>query len=78
MVESRCNFDLAQETVGAEIRRQIGMKDLDRYRAVVLPILGEVDGGHAASSKLTLDAVAVGKSRLKVIQGIGHEAQSIR
>ncbi len=34
------------------------MRDL----AIVLQVLGEVDGGHTAGAELALDAVAVGES----------------
>ena len=39
---------------------QLGVQDLDGDLAVVLQVLGEVDGGHAALAELAFEAVAVG------------------
>ena len=56
-------LDLAQEPLGADDRGQLGPQHLDRDLAVVLEVLGEVDGGHAALAELALEAVAVGTGR---------------
>ena len=39
---------------------------LERDGAVVLQVLGEEDGRHAAAAELALDGVAVGQSRREV------------
>ena len=59
MVELGGDGDLAEEPLGAERVGELGVEDLDRHRAVVLEIVREVDGGHAALAQLPLDAVAV-------------------
>ena len=42
---------------GGELRAE----DLDGDGAIVLEVVREVDGGHAARAELALDAVAVGE-----------------
>ena len=41
--------------------REFGAEDLDGDLAVVLEVVGEVDGGHAARAELAFEAVAVGE-----------------
>jgi hypothetical protein len=36
------------------------MQHLERDRPIVLEVLGEVDGGHAASAELSADRIAAG------------------
>ena len=62
-------LDLAQEALGADDGGQLGAEDLDGHLAVVLEVLGEIDGGHAALAQLALDAVAVGEGGT---QGVRH------
>ena len=50
--------DLGKEPVGADDGGELGAKHLERHLAVVPDVVREVDGGHAALPKLTLDAVA--------------------
>ena len=50
--------DLGVESRGADLRADVGAKDLDGDAAVVAEVVGEVDRGHAASADLALDAVA--------------------
>jgi hypothetical protein len=38
------------------------MQDLQRDRPVVPKVVGEIHSGHAATPKLTLDAVAIRKA----------------
>ena len=59
MLQAGCELDLAQEPLGAQRARELGVEHLEGHRAVVLEIAGEVDGGHAAAAELALDAVAV-------------------
>ena len=61
MMECRGDLDLAQEPVDAEHGGQVGLEDLERDLAVVLEVVGEVDGRHAPLAQLPLDAVAVGE-----------------
>ena len=61
----RGDLDLPQEPSGAERGGELGPQHLDRDLAVVLEVLGEIDGGHAALAELALDAVAVGEGGAK-------------
>ena len=63
MLEPGGELDLAEEALGAERGGELGMEHLERDRAVVPEVLGQVDGGHAAAAELALDAVAVGEGR---------------
>ena len=61
MLQRGGGLDLHHEPLGAEHGGELGLQDLERDLAVVLEVLGEVDGGHAALAELALDAVAVGE-----------------
>ena len=63
MQKLRSRLDLAQESLATERRAEIGMQRLDGDVAIVLEIVREIDGGHAARAELTLDAVDGGKCR---------------
>ena len=53
----------AQEPLAAERRAEVGVQDLDGDVAVVLEVVREIDGRHAAGAELALDAVAIGERR---------------
>ena len=59
--------DLADEALGAEGRGELGAEHLDGDLAVVLQVVGEVDGGHAALAELALDAVGGAEGTLKLV-----------
>ena len=59
MIESRGELDLPQEALGAEAGREIRMQHLDRDSAIVLAVLGEVHGRHAAAAELAIDRVGL-------------------
>ena len=65
MLQPGGELDLALEALGAERGGELGMQHLERDRAVVLEVLGEVDRGHAAAAELALEAVAIGEGRLQ-------------
>ena len=65
------DLDLAQEPLGADDRRQFRPEHLDGDVAVVLEVLRQVDGGHAARAELALEAVAVG-------EGFGEAGKRVR
>ena len=71
MGEPGGDLDLAQEALGPIAAASSGLQDLDRDRAVVLEVAGEVDGRHAAAADLALDSVATGK-RLRQAIGLRH------
>ena len=60
MIQSRGEADLALEAFGSQRRRQLGVEQLERHRAIVAQVAREVDGGHPAAPELALDTVAVG------------------
>ena len=47
--------DLAQKALGAERGGELGLEHLERDRAAVLEVAGEVDRGHAAAAELALE-----------------------
>ena len=59
MLQPCRDLDLAQEAVGAEAERQVGMQHFDGHRPVVPHVLRQVDGRHAAAPDLAFDGVAV-------------------
>ena len=59
MGERGGELDLAEEALAAERRGEVLVEDLDGDVAVVLEVVGEVDGRHAAGAELALDAVAI-------------------
>ena len=65
MAEPGRDLDLALEALGADVGGEMRMQDLDGDGAVVLEVVGEEDGRHAAAADFTLDAVAVGEGFLQ-------------
>ena len=82
MLQRRRRLNLDHEPLGAEYRREFGLQDLHGDQAVVLEVVREVDGGHAALPELALDAVPVGKgggeARENVTHGTGASRLSSR
>ena len=66
MTELRGDGDFALEPVGPDLDGQLWVQHLHRDRAVVLLVLGQVDRGHTAAAKLSLDAVAAGERGAKL------------
>ena len=58
MIQRCGDLNLPAEPVGPEQRSQLGEEDLDRYLAVVLEVVAEIDRGHSAPAQLPLDGVA--------------------
>ena len=54
-LQPRGELDLAQEPLGAQRRGELGAEHLERDLAVVLEVVREVDGRHAAAAELALD-----------------------
>ena len=59
MLEPRRHPDLALEALGTKRVAQVGMKNLQGNRPVVSQVPRQVDRGHAATTQLPLDGVAV-------------------
>jgi len=66
------SLDLAQEPLGAQRRAEVRMQHLDGHITLVLEIVREVHGGHAALPKFTVSAVAVGKGGGETGDDIGR------
>ena len=72
MLEVGGGLDLAQEALGADDGGQFGPEHLDGDLAVVLEVLGQVDGGHAALPELPLEAVAIRQGFGQAGEDVGH------
>ena len=73
VVEPGREADFPEEPLWAERSAELGMKHLERHRAVVLQVAGEENGGHPAASELTLDGVAAGDGGVEVRDQV-HDA----
>src|SRR2546423_15419858 len=72
MAEPGRGPDLPGKPVGAKQRAQFGAEDLDRHLAVVLEVVGQVDGRHSAVAELAQDGVAPGQGGGEAVEGGGH------
>ena len=72
MVEPRGELDLAKKPVGAERCGEVGVEDLEGDDAIVLAVLGEVDGRHPAAAELAIDGVGAGE---RVAQALNWKLQ---
>src|SRR5438874_3728370 len=72
MLQSRRDLDLAQEPLGAEGGRQLRVQQLDRDGPVVLQVLGQEHGGHAAAPQFPLHRIAVGEGLTQGVEQVGH------
>ena len=64
--------DLAQESLGAHGRRDVGIQHLDGHLALVAAVPRQIHVRHAATAQLPLDDVAVAEGLLDVVEEIGH------
>ena len=69
MLEVGGGLDLDQEPLGPDHGGELGPQDLEGDLAIVLEVLGEIDGGHAAGTQLALDAVAIGQCSGEAVEG---------
>jgi hypothetical protein len=77
--EVRGRGDLTEEAFLADRRRMLSVKHLHRDAALVLEVLGEVHGCHAAPAELALDTVAVSQRAAQLLYTIlGDHANSLR
>src|SRR4029078_8628630 len=61
MLQLRRDLDLAQEPLGAEHYAELRLQHLQRDFAVVLQVMREIDGRHAALAEHAFDAVPIGQ-----------------
>jgi hypothetical protein len=71
------DLDLAEKALSAERGGEVFAQDLNRDLAVVLQVMGQVDGGHATAAELTLDAVAIGQRTAQSLEEIRHGTASM-
>ncbi|MBK6842549.1 MAG: hypothetical protein IPG88_09635 [Gemmatimonadetes bacterium] len=55
------DLDLAREAIGAELHDELGARELDGDRGVVLQVARAIDRGHPPRPDRAFDAVAVGQ-----------------
>src|SRR5438309_1812260 len=72
MGEARRDLDLPQEPLGADRSREVAPEHLDRDFAVVLLVLREVNGRHAAPTELAVNGIAVREGRGEGGVRFGH------
>src|SRR6267378_4644781 len=72
MRETRGDADLAKESLGADRGAELMLQDLDRDFALVLYLLGEVYGCHAAMAEEALDRVPVRERIGEGSRGVAH------
>jgi len=78
VVQSRRDFDLLQETLGANRCRQIGLEDLERDLSVVLDVFREINGGHATGPDLADDRVAARQRGGESLNRVGQDHTEVR
>ena len=59
MLEAGRDPDLAEEAVGADAGVQLGAEHIDGDGAVVLAVLGQEHGGHAAATEFAVDGIGL-------------------
>ena len=72
MLEPGGNFDFLLEALGAERDGQLRMQNLQGDWTVVPEIVGQKHGGHAATTELALNAVAISEATLEPVAKIYH------
>ena len=64
--------DLHQKPLGADRGSQLGAQHLPGHASIVLAIVREIDGGHAAFAQLAFEAIAVGERSNEARGSAGH------
>ena len=72
MVEPRRDFDLAKEAIGTERGGELGMQHLEGDHPLVLAVLREVNGRHAAAAKLAVDGVRLRQRAAEALDRKSH------
>ncbi len=75
MLQIRGRLDLGQEPLGSHDCSELGLQDLQGDFALMLQVVGQVDGGHPTLTQLTLDGVAAFESGVQAGDSIGHGGQ---
>ena len=72
MSEATNDLDLAQKPLGPQDMGDLGAEYLHRDTPVVLQVLGEVDGRHAALAELVLQQIAGAKRSGEFGRDVSH------
>ena len=73
MLETGGDLNFPEESVWSQADREVWVEDLERNRAAVPKILGQVDRGHAASTEFPVESVASGQRGLELFEEFRHE-----
>jgi len=68
-------LDLGEEALGAHHGSELGLEHLERDLALVLEVVGQVDGGHSTLAELTLDSVEALEGPVQAGDGVGHAGE---
>jgi hypothetical protein len=72
MLQPRGHPDLALEPVGSHRSAELGMEHLECDWTVLLEIVRQIDGRHAASAELLLDPVPIRQAALQLLEPVYH------
>src|SRR5439155_1473689 len=72
VLEACLDTDLAQEPVAADRRGELRPEHFDRHVPIVLPVVGEVDVGHAPGADLPIELIAVRERGPQAINLVHH------
>ncbi len=72
MLELGRHLDFPEEAIGTKRGGQFRPEHLDRHLAVVLEILRQVDGGHAALAQFAFETEVIGESGGDAVKLCGH------
>jgi hypothetical protein len=59
MIQSRCEFDLAQEAIRAERRAELGVENLEGDFSFVPQVHCKEDSRHPAAAELAVEAITI-------------------
>jgi hypothetical protein len=75
--EAGRDLDLLQESLGSDERRETRDEHLDGHPALVLAVVGQVHGRHAAAAEHAAELVALGESGREVGRDVGCHGAGI-
>ena len=72
MLQRRRRLDLGQEAIGANDGGELWAQHLHRDAAIVLEIVRQIHGRHAARAELALESIAIGERLNEARRGVFH------
>ena len=70
--EAGRDLDLTEKPLRTQGSRDFGLQDLDGDSAMVLQVLGEIDGCHPTAAEFALDRVALSEGTLQAGEQVGQ------